>query len=212
MSTRKLILNSFAKVTKPMSLKCLALACSPRKNGNTAILARQALAAAESAGCSTELLHLADYRFAPCRACNGCFATGRCVLEDDAALIFEKILAADRLILAAPVFFLGICAQAKMLIDRAQQFWAAKYLLKQDIIPDQKARPARRGIFLSCGGTTLPGLFDGTLQVVRAFFKMLTIELAAALCYAGVDKAGDILQKAGALEEVTKITGELCNP
>lgn len=195
-----------------MALKCLALACSPRKNGNTAILAKHALAAAESAGCGTELLHLADYRYAPCRACNGCFATGRCVLEDDAALIFEKILAADRLILAAPVFFLGICAQAKMLIDRAQQFWAAKYLLKQAIIPGQKTRPARRGIFLSCGGTTLPGLFDGTLQVVKIFFKMLAIDLSAALCYAGVDEAGAILKKKDALAEVAETARRLCAP
>lgn len=195
-----------------MSLKCLALACSPRKNGNTAILARQALAAAESAGCGTELLYLADYRYAPCLACNGCFATGRCVLEDDAARIFEKILAADRLVLAAPVFFMGICAQAKMFIDRAQQFWAAKYLLKQEIIPDQKTRPARRGIFLSCGGTTLPGLFDGTLQVVKIFFKMLTIDLLATLCYAGVDEAGSILKKKDALAEVAETARKLFTP
>lgn len=195
-----------------MSLKCLALACSPRKNGNTAILARQALAAAESAGCGTELLHLADYRYAPCRACNGCFTTGRCVLEDDAALIFEKILAADRLILAAPVFFMGICAQAKMLIDRVQQFWAAKYLLKQEIIPDQKTRPARRGILISCGGTAQPRLFDGTMQVVKIFFKMLAIELSAALCYAGVDEAGAILKKKDALAEVAETARKLCTP
>jgi len=195
-----------------LALKCLALACSPRKNGNTAILAEHALAAAESAGCDAELLHLADYRYAPCRACNGCFATGRCVLKDDAALIYEKILGADRLILAAPVFFLGICAQAKMLIDRAQQFWAAKYLLKQEIIPDQKTRPARRGILISCGGTAQPRLFDGTMQVVKIFFKMLAIELSAALCYAGVDEAGAILKKKDALAEVAETARKLCTP
>ncbi|HHW44918.1 MAG TPA: flavodoxin family protein [Desulfotomaculum sp.] len=195
-----------------MKLRFLALACSPRKNGNTAVLAGQALAAAESAGCSTELLHLADYRYAPCRACDGCFPTGRCVLQDDAGLIYEKILAADRLILAAPVFFMGICAQAKMLIDRAQQFWAAKYILKKEGIPGIKNRPARRGIFISCGGTTMPGVFDGSVQVVKAFFKMLEIELSATLCYAGVDKAGDILQKAGALEEVAETARKLCIP
>ncbi len=195
-----------------MKLNCLALACSPRKNGNTALLARQALAAAQSAGCRTELLHLADYGYAPCRACDGCFATGRCVVEDDAGLIFEKILAADRLILAAPVYFMGICAQAKMLIDRAQQFWAEKYILKKEVIPHKKTRPARRGILLSCGGTTLPGIFDGVIQVVRTFFKMLEIELVATLCYAGVDRAGDILKNPKAREEVYKAAQTLSVP
>ncbi|MGQ9824496.1 MAG: flavodoxin family protein, partial [Desulfotomaculales bacterium] len=174
-----------------MDLKCLALACSPRKKGNTAWLARQALEECGRAGGETELLYLADFRYAPCRACGGCNATGRCVVRDDAGLIFEKILAADRIILAAPIFSMGICAQAKMLIDRAQQFWAAKYLLKRSVLADgEKNRPARRGIFVSCAGTRLPGVFDGAVQVARYFFKMLDVDLLAVLCYSGVDKEG----------------------
>lgn len=114
-----------------MKTSCLALACSPRKNGNTAILARHALDACATAGCKTEYLYLAGFNYKPCQACGGCNTTGRCVIKDDAAVIYEKILTVDRLIIAAPIFSMGICAQAKMLIDRAQQFWATKYLLKQ---------------------------------------------------------------------------------
>jgi multimeric flavodoxin WrbA len=179
-----------------MELKCLALACSPRKEGNTALLAGRAIEACLAAGCRTEFLYLADYRYLPCCVCEGCYTTGRRVVKDDAGLIFDKILAADRLILAAPVFSMGICVQAKMFIDRAQQFWAAKYILGKDLIVDQE-RPARRGIF------------DGVIQVARYFFKILEINLTGTLCYTGVDKKGDILKNTATLEEAYRFGQKL---
>ncbi|MGB4215618.1 MAG: flavodoxin family protein, partial [Thermacetogeniaceae bacterium] len=109
-----------------MGLNCLAIACSPRKKGNTSILAQKALEGCRDAGGKTEFLYLVDYNYVPCRACGGCDTTGKCVIKDDSAELFEKILACDRLILAAPIFSMGICAQAKSFIDRSQQFWAYK--------------------------------------------------------------------------------------
>ncbi len=187
------------QVTK---IKCLALACSPRKGGNTSLLAERALDVCREAGHETELLQLADFNYAPCQACDGCFATGKCVVPDDAGVIFEKILAADRFIMAAPVFSMGICAQAKMLIDRSQQFWAARYVL--NIPVGEKPNQARRGMFVSCSGTTLPGVFDGTVRTARYFFKMLGIVPDAVLCYDGVDKKGEILKHQRAINEVNQ--------
>lgn len=183
-----------------MAISCLVLACSPRKNGNTAILAKRALDACAAAGCKTDYLYLAGFNYRPCQACGGCNQTGRCVIDDDARVIYEKILAADRLIIAAPIFSMGICAQAKMLIDRAQQFWATKYLLKSNVITGKNRTP-RRGIFISCAGTTLPGVFTGAQRVVQYFFKMLEIELLAQLCFDGVDDKGDILKHQYALDQ-----------
>jgi len=187
------------QVTK---IKCLALACSPRKGGNTSLLAERALDVCREAGHETELLQLADFNYAPCQACDSCFATGKCVVPDDAGVIFEKILAADRFIMAAPVFSMGICAQAKMLIDRSQQFWAARYVL--NIPVGEKPNQARRGMFVSCSGTTLPGVFDGTVRTARYFFKMLGIVPDAVLCYEGVDKKGEILKHQRAIDEVNQ--------
>lgn len=192
-----------------MSLTCLALACSPRRNGNTSLLAARAIDECRAAGCHTEFLHLAGFRFEPCRACGACNKTGRCIIDDDARVIFDKILAADRLILAAPVYSMGINAQAKMLIDRAQQFWAAKYVLGKSVI-NHANRPARRGIFISCAGTRLPGVFDGTIRVAKYFFKMLEIEMLAALCYDGTDQPGAVLENNTALDEVADYGRRLC--
>lgn len=194
-----------------MTVNCLALACSPRKNGNTAILARHALESAKAAGCQTELLFLTEYCYEPCRACGGCDDTGECVINDDAKFLYDKILNADRFILAAPIFSMGICGQAKMFIDRSQKFWAMKYLLGERVIKDSD-RPERRGIYLSCAGTTLTNVFAGAIQVVGYSFKMLEIKLLANLCYDNVDEIGAILKKTGAMDEAAsygRILGEL---
>ena len=183
-------------------IKCLAVAGSPRRGGNTELLARRALEGAVAAGAEGEIICLRDYHYAPCAACDGCFKEGRCVVRDDASLIFEKILAADRVIFAAPIFSMGICAQAKMLIDRSQQFWACKYVLNRPVIEDEKKRSERRGIFLSAAGTGLPGVFDGALRVTRYFFKMLDIKMDGAYCYPKVDRRGDILKLPEAMTEV----------
>lgn len=189
-------------------LKCLALACSPRRKGNTTILAKKVLEGFQAAGGTAELLHLTDYRYEPCRACGGCNMTGRCVVKDDAEQIFEKILGCDRFVLAAPVFSMGICAQAKAIIDRTQQFWAAKYLLGRKVVAEQ-GRPERRGIYVSCAGTRFKNVFDGAFQVARYFFKMVEIELVATLCRRGIDHEGDIYGDPGALEEAFRLGKEL---
>ena len=182
--------------------KCLAIACSPRKNGNTSILARQALAGAAEAGAETEFIYLVDYKFAPCRACGGCDKTGRCVVKDDVMQIYEKVLSADSIILAAPIFSMGICAQAKMFIDRAQQFWSTKFLLLRHVIEDEEKRNARRGIYLSTAGTNLPHVFDGAVQVAKYFFNMLEINLMGTYCYPKIDPPGEVNNYPEVLQEV----------
>jgi len=97
---------------------------------------------------------------------------------------------------------MGICAQAKMLIDRAQQFWAAKYILKRPGIHNAEQHSSWQGIFISCAGTNLPGVFDGAIQVVKYFFKMLEIKLSGIYCYSGVDDKGAIKNNTAALQEV----------
>lgn len=195
----------------PEKIKCLALACSPRKDGNTAMLARQALTGCREAGVETEFLYLADYTYAPCRGCEACSKTGRCVVMDDAKVIFDKILSADRLILAAPIFSMGICAQAKMLIDRAQQFWATKYVLKRPVIPEAALRTPRRGIYISTAGTGLSGVFDGATRVVKYFFKMLEIDLAGTFCYPRVDAKGAVINHPTAVANCLQAGRELGN-
>src|SRR3989339_1583562 len=94
-------------------MKVLALSGSPRKKGNTETLLRAVLKGVTAAGGEVELIRLYDLRIQPCIACGGCDKTGECVLEDDMQELYPKILAVPRGILASPIYFYGITAQAK---------------------------------------------------------------------------------------------------
>jgi multimeric flavodoxin WrbA len=67
----------------------------------------------------------------PCQNCGGCDDTGSCIIEDAMVDIYEAIRSADRIILASPIFFFGLSAQTKIMIDRCQAFWCQRYLLKK---------------------------------------------------------------------------------
>ncbi|HWJ04087.1 MAG TPA: NAD(P)H-dependent oxidoreductase [Verrucomicrobiae bacterium] len=184
-------------------VKCLGIGCSPRKDGNTSILLERAVDGAKASGAECEILFLRDYQFSPCIACDGCHKLGKCVVKDDMQIIYAKLLAADRLILAAPIFAMGINAQAKALIDRGQRFWATKYILNQPVAPRPEG-PDRKGIYLSAAGTDLPGVFDCAIRSVRYFYKMLDIKYLDSYCYPKIDAKGQIHELPSALEEVYK--------
>ena len=184
---------------KPVA--CVALSTSPRRGGNSETLARQALAGARAAGANTELIRLADFRYEPCRACGGCYGTGVCVIPDQAADIFSRLLEADRVVLAAPIFSMGICAQAKAIIDRAQRFWATRYLLHRRVIANPEQRPRRRGIFISTAGSDLPGVFDGALPVARYFFRMLEVEPDGFYGYRNLEEKHEAGRSGSAMAE-----------
>jgi multimeric flavodoxin WrbA len=103
-------------------MKVVGIVCSPRKGGNTEIMMREALKAAQEAGAETEICLLADMNVAPCDACGACAETGDCTIDDDMQKIYDLLLAADGVILGTPVYFINVSAQAKAVIDRTYAF------------------------------------------------------------------------------------------
>jgi len=100
-------------------IRVLGIVGSPRVGGNTEQLVAEALRVAAEEGAETELLRLADKEVKPCDACLSCRETGECHIEDDFRPIFEKMVEADGIILASPVYFGSATPQIMALIDRA---------------------------------------------------------------------------------------------
>lgn len=105
-----------------MSKKVLILSGSPRKNGNSDILCDQFMKGAEEVGHQVEKIRVAEKNIGYCRACYAC-KTGPCVLKDDMADVLQKMIDADVLVLASPVYFYSIDAQLKAVIDRSLARW-----------------------------------------------------------------------------------------
>ncbi len=92
---------------------------SPRgKNSLTRKLLESALAGAEAAGAEVELIDVTRLDIRGCLGCGACYKSGKCVLKDDFDGAYAKMLAADGLVLASPVYFNSVSAQLKAFIDR----------------------------------------------------------------------------------------------
>lgn len=107
-----------------MSKKVLILSGSPRNGGNSDILCDEFMKGAKEAGNEVEKIRVAAKKIAPCSACYYCRDNGgKCVHKDDMAEILDKMLEADVIVMASPVYFYSIDAQLKAVIDRAMAKW-----------------------------------------------------------------------------------------
>lgn len=102
----------------------LILSGSPRKGGNSDILCQQFAKGAAEAGNEVEIVRVADKKIAPCKACYYCRThEGECAIKDDMAEVLQKMIDADVIVLASPVYFYSVDAQLKAVIDRTVARW-----------------------------------------------------------------------------------------
>jgi multimeric flavodoxin WrbA len=159
---------------------------SPRIKGNTDLLLDEALKGAQSQGAETEKITASHLKIAPCREIYACLKDGNCVIRDDMDDLYTKILAADAIIIASPIFFYTVSAQLMPLISRCQALWARKYVLKNMNIP------LKKGAFIAVGATRGAKLFDGPKLTIKYFFQAINAEYKEELLMRGVDKKGEI--------------------
>jgi multimeric flavodoxin WrbA len=101
-----------------VSKKVLVLAGSPRKGGNSDLLCDAFIKGAREAGHEAGKIYVGDLKIGGCKACYACRGTGVCFQKDDMAGVLEKMVEADIIVLATPVYFYSLSGQLKTLIDR----------------------------------------------------------------------------------------------
>lgn len=102
-------------------MKIIAINGSPRKGKNTAIMLQEALNEASALGASTEFLELSEFDLKYCTGCNSCLRQATCsITDDDNALLHEKLLAADGILLGSPCYFANVSALMKNFMDRSR--------------------------------------------------------------------------------------------
>lgn len=99
------------------------MSASPRENGNSDILCDKLMRGAAEVGHDVEKIRVAEKKIGFCRACYACRGTGVCAIKDDMTEVLQKMIDADVLVLASPVYFYSIDAQLKALIDRTVARW-----------------------------------------------------------------------------------------
>ncbi len=177
-------------------MKILAIMASPRKGGNSDLLLDEFLRGVEEGGGEFEKLSVGDLKISPCREILACEKDGECVIKDEMDSVYQKLLEAEKIVIASPIFFYGFPAHFKALIDRCQVLWVRKHLL--GIEP---ANSPKRAFALLLGATKGERLFDGVLLTLRYFLEPLNAGLSGTLLYRKVEKKGDIQNHPTAMKE-----------
>jgi len=160
-------------------MNILILSGSPRKGGNTELLAEAF--AKGAAKHHVEIISVRDYKVNPCLGCNACFKneTNTCAQKDDMPVIYEKMGQADMFVIASPVYFYGISAQLKAVIDRLHN-------------PIRDTFNIKKMALLLVGAATLPELFDAILTEYNLCLNFFNLEDAGKVLVRGVKDKGDI--------------------
>ncbi len=161
-------------------MNILILAGSPRKGGNTDLLV-EAFVKGASQKHKVEVVSVYDYKVNPCMGCNACFRSEQhaCVQKDDMVVIYEKMAHIDMLVIASPVYFYGLSAQLKAVIDRFHN-------------PIRDTFHVKKMALLLVGAATLPELFDSILSQYQLCLNFFKLADAGRVLVRGVKDKGDI--------------------
>ena len=173
-------------------MNILILSGSPREGGNTDLLV-EAFVKGASQKHHVEVVFVHDYKVNPCLGCNACFMSkdNTCAQKDDMSLIYEKMSKADMLVVASPVYFYGLSAQLKAVIDRCHN-------------PIRDTFRIKKMALLLVGAATLPELFDSILTQYQLCLNFFKLEDAGRVLVRGVKDKGDI-KNTNALNEAFEL-------
>ena len=181
----------------------LILKGSPRKKGNSSILADQVADGARSAGAEVESFDLHNMDIRPCDACDACQGTDAdCIIEDDMQILYPKLRSADAIVVASPIYWFTMSAQTKLCIDR----W---YALED---PQSNALAGKQiGIVLTYGDTD--PFTSGAINAIRAFQDMFRYIKAniAGIVYGSASQVGEIQSQQDLMERAFKLGRKLAD-
>lgn len=163
-----------------MNKKVLVLSSSPRKGGNSDVLCDRFIQGVQDAGNTAEKIFLRDNKIGYCIACDYCQKnSGVCTQKDDMTEILEKMIAAEVIVLATPVYFYSMDAQLKTLIDRT----VARYTELRD----------KEFYFILTAADSGKRATEGTLVSLRGFTSCLDGAQEKGIVFGtGAWKIGDI--------------------
>jgi multimeric flavodoxin WrbA len=180
-------------------MRVLGIYGSPRKGGNSDALLDKALAGARSEGAEIKTIYARELKIAGCRECGGCDKTGECLVEDAMQEVYPRLVEADIIILATPIFYYAVPAQLKALIDRTQAMWSKRLLTKPR--EQWKNHESGKGYLIAVGATKGKNLFEGVELTARYFFDAMDMSYEGGLFYRRVEGKDAIKERPEALSE-----------
>jgi len=164
-----------------MSKRVLILSSSPRKGGNSETLCKEFFKGASEANHQVELISLREKKIDYCSGCYACKKSGKCAKSDDMSDVLDRMIAADVIVMATPVYFYTMCAQMKTVIDRT----VARYtkISKKEFY------------FIATAAVGSKGALERTIEEFRGFMDCLNGAKEKGVIYGtSAWEIGDILK------------------
>lgn len=175
-------------------MNILVVTGSPRKNGNTEIMASAFAKSAREAGNEVTVKELSTLKVEPCLACTYCFThDGVCIQNDDMNSILTDLSQADMLVLASPVYWFDVSAQTKCFIDRMYAFAKKGFHIKSI------------AMLLNSGAD---GVYDAAKTQLNSICSYLKWENKGVITISGMAEKGSMLKSEG-LKQVQDFAASL---
>ena len=154
---------------------------SPRKNGNTELLADAFIEGACSAGNHVEKISVLGKKIGGCIGCNACYrdAEHRCIQHDDMEDCYRLLSVADVIVIATPIYFYGVSSQLKCLIDRLHNPIRNTFKVK------------KLGLLAVCADEN-DSVFDSVISMYRSVLSYFSLADGGMVTVYGVSEKGDI--------------------
>ena len=182
----------------------VALLGSPRKKGNSTVLAKQIIRGVESVGAKVETVYLNGLNIKPCQGCYACKKKNSpgCAVDDDMQSLYPKLKESDAWIIASPVYWFSMSAQTKIFMDRCFALWNED----QELNPLYKKRIA---IAMSYGDSD--PFNSGCVNALRSFqdaYRYAGAEIIG-MVYGSADEPGEISSNAELMAQAEEIGKKL---
>ena len=181
-----------------MATKIVVLLGSPRKKGNSATLAQQVISGAEAEGAQVESFFLHGMNIQPCNACDACLKTTEpdCIVDDDMQMLYPKLRQADAIVLASPIYWFTVSAQAKLFMDRCYAFEG----------PGRNLLADKRFAYVLTYGDSDP-FNSGAVNALRTFqdgMRYIGAEIAGTV-YGSASKPGEIARNEALMDKAFRL-------
>jgi len=163
----------------------LGITGSPRVNGNTDVLLDELLTGVRSSGGTIDKVYLFEKDVKACSSCYSCLSSGACSMADDMVDISRRMVEADGIILASPVYWNCVSGQMKVFLDRCLVFMNDKF--------ESKLAGKLGGFVITCGAPD-PAMTDLTKSVLEFFFSTNSMNMVDGIIASSLRDPGDALK------------------
>jgi multimeric flavodoxin WrbA len=175
----------------------LAIAGSPRLEGNSTSLLRVALHEAAERGHEVELLHAVKLGVRPCMACDACKRGHACVVKDAMLEVYAGLEEADVLVIATPVHFYSVSGWLKPVVDRCYALF--------DAGGEPRIARGKRLFVITAQQDAEPADGQATVRQLARSFAWLGMELQGSLTAAGLDQPDDYQDRPELMEAARRL-------